>query len=287
MLATLNDVLPRARRGGYAVGLFNAVNLEFARGVIAAAERLRSPVIMGTAEVLLPFGPLEDLAPLLVDMARRATVPVVVHFDHGLSFESCARAIKFGFTSVMIDASSRPYADNVRESAEMASFAHSRGATVEAELGHVGDADDSAEASPDAPEGRPEDQYTGPEQALDFVRSTGVDALAIAVGTLHGTYRAEPRLDYGRISRVASLVELPLVLHGGSGLSDAAFREAITRGISKVNVFTDINLAAADACGRALASGKRGMTDLIALDVAAVEAAVAEKMEVFGSVGKA
>ncbi len=287
MLATLNDVLPRARRGGYAVGLFNAVNLELARGVIAAAERLCSPVIMGTAEVLLPFGPLEDLAPLLVDMARRASVPVVVHFDHGLSAESCARAIRLGFTSVMLDASSKPYADNVRESAEIASFAHAHGATVEAELGHVGNAGDSAEGRADNSAGRPEDWYTSADQALDFVRATGVDALAIAIGTLHGTYRAEPRLDYERLSRIASMTEVPLVLHGGSGLSDRAFAEAIARGISKVNVFTDINLAAAAACGRALASGAAGLTDLIPLEVAAVESAVAEKIQVFGSVGRA
>ncbi len=287
MLATLNDVLPRARRGGYAVGLFNAVNLELARGVIAAAESLGSPIIMGTAEVLLPFGPLDDLAPLLVDMARRASVPVVVHFDHGLSIDSCARAIKLGFTSVMLDASSRPYAENVRESAEIASFAHAHGATVEAELGHVGNAEDSAEGEAGESSDRPEDWYTNPEQALDFVRATGVDALAIAVGTLHGTYRVEPRLDFERLSRIASLTELPLVLHGGSGLSDAAFRDAITRGISKINVFTDINLAAAAACEKALQAGKKGMTELIPFMVSAVEAAVAEKLSVFGSIGKA
>ena len=119
------------------------------------------------------------------------------------------------------------------------------------------------------------------------MRSTGVDALAIAIGTLHGTYRAEPRLDYDRLQRIASTAEVPLVLHGGSGLSDAAFAEAISRGVSKVNVFTDINLAAAAACAEALASGKRALTDLIPVEVAAVEAAVAEKLRVFGSIGRA
>ncbi len=285
MLVNLNDVLLPARRGRYAVGLFNAVNLELARGVFAAAERNRSPVIVGTAEVLLPFGPLEELAWLLVPMAKRANVPVVVHFDHGLTGERCLEALRLGFSSIMYDCSTDEYEENIRKTREMASIAHAAGATIEAELGHVGDAEGSLEGIPGSETA--EVLYTDPEEARDFVERTGVDALAIAVGTAHGHYRAKPQLDFDRIARIAAVVPVPLVLHGGSGLSDDDFRKTIARGISKVNVFTDINAAAAVAAQGALASGRNALTDLVQPEVDAVEAAVAEKMRLFGSTGKA
>jgi len=285
MLVNMNEVLIPAREKKYAVGLFNAVNLELARGIIAAAEKNRSPVIMGTAEVLLPFGPLEELSWLLVPMARRASVPVVIHYDHGLTAERCVEALKLGFSSIMYDCSTDTYEENVRKTKEMAYIAHCFGATIEAELGHVGDAAGSTEGNSVLDD--PAKYYTDPEQALDFATRTGVDALAIAVGTAHGHYKAKPKLDFDRIARIASLLSIPLVLHGGSGLSDSDFRTTIARGISKVNIFTDINTAAATAAGVALASGKTAMTDLIPGEVDAVEAAVTEKLKLFGSTGRA
>ncbi len=273
MLVNLNDVLTPA--GGYAVGLFNTVNLEMARGVLAAAEEQNAPVIIGTAEVLLPYGPLEELSWLLLPMARRAKVPVVVHLDHGLHYETCRRALELGFTSVMYDCSTDPYEENVRKVREMVELAHSYGATVEAELGHVGDnpAEDSAPVSPEA-------CYTSPEEARDFVEKTGVDALAVAVGTAHGAYRFPPKLDFDRISRIAQAVHVPLVLHGGSGLSDDDFREAIRRGIAKVNIFTDINVAGAQAARQNDRSGC-GLTDLIPGEVEAMKEAVLTKLRLF------
>lgn len=273
MLVNLNDVLTPA--GGYAVGLFNTVNLEMARGVLAAAEERNAPVIIGTAEVLLPYGPLEELSWLLLPMARRAKVPVVVHLDHGLHYETCRRALELGFTSVMYDCSTDPYEENVRKVREMVELAHSYGATVEAELGHVGDnpAEDSAPVSPEA-------CYTSPEEARDFVEKTGVDALAVAVGTAHGAYRFPPKLDFDRISRIAQAVHVPLVLHGGSGLSDDDFREAIRRGIAKVNIFTDINVAGAQAARQNDRSGC-GLTDLIPGEVEAMKEAVLTKLRLF------
>ena len=273
MLVNLNDVLTPA--GGYAVGLFNTVNLEMARGVLAAAEEQNAPVIIGTAEVLLPYGPLEELSWLLLPMARRAKVPVVVHLDHGLHYETCRRALELGFTSVMYDCSTDPYEENVRKVREMVELAHSYGATVEAELGHVGDnpAEDSAPVSPEA-------CYTSPEEARDFVEKTGVDALAVAVGTAHGAYRFPPKLDFDRISRIAQAVHVPLVLHGGSGLSDDDFREAIRRGIAKVNIFTDINVAGAQAARQNDRSGC-GLTDLIPREVEAMKEAVLTKLRLF------
>ncbi|HJB57724.1 MAG TPA: class II fructose-bisphosphate aldolase [Candidatus Flavonifractor intestinipullorum] len=273
MLVNLNDVLTPA--GGYAVGLFNTVNLEMARGVLAAAEEQNAPVIIGTAEVLLPYGPLEELSWLLLPMARRAKVPVVVHLDHGLHYETCRRALELGFTSVMYDCSTDPYEENVRKVREMVELAHSYGATVEAELGHVGDnpAEGSAPVSPEA-------CYTSPEEARDFVEKTGVDALAVAVGTAHGAYRFPPKLDFDRISRIAQAVHVPLVLHGGSGLSDDDFREAIRRGIAKVNIFTDINVAGAQAARQNDRSGC-GLTDLIPGEVEAMKEAVLTKLRLF------
>ena len=284
MLVNLNEVLIPARKKKYAVGLFNAVNLELARGIIAAAEKNRSPVIMGTAEVLLPFGPLEEVSWFLVPMARRASVPVVIHYDHGLTAERCVEALKLGFSSIMYDCSTDTYEENVRKTKEMAHIAHCFGATIEAELGHVGDAAGSAEGNSVLDD--PAKYYTDPEQALDFATRTGVDALAIAVGTAHGHYKAKPKLDFDRIEKIASLLSIPLVLHGGSGLSDSDFRTTIARGISKVNIFTDINTAAATAADAALGNGKTALTDLIPGEVDAVEAAVTEKLKLFGSTSR-
>lgn len=278
MLANLNSVLFPAQEGKYAVGLFNTTNLELARGVIAAAEELRAPVIIGTAEILLPYGPLEDLAYLLLPMAERATVPVVVHLDHGLKEETCKKALSLGFKSIMYDCSTEDYETNVRKVAEMTELAHAYGATLEAELGHVGD-NDGSNADPSL-------FYTQPEQAKDFIARTGADALAIAVGTAHGAYKLPPKLDFQRIEEIAAAIDTPLVLHGGSGLSDEDFRQAIRRGICKVNIFTDINNAAAKAMHDHYAPGL-GITDLVNHSVEAVKNEVIKKMRLFGCDGKA
>ena len=224
MLATLNDVLIPARKGKYAVGLFNAVNLELARGIIAAAEETGSPVIMGTAEELFPYGPLEEVSYYLIPMAKKARVPVVVHLDHGLRKETCLKALKLGFSSIMYDCSTDPYDVNVEKVKEMADIAHSYGATIEAELGHVGDNEGSAEGNSKLAD--PSRFYTDPRQAKDFVEKTGVDALAIAVGTAHGAYKLPPKLDFQRIETIARTIDIPLVLHGGSGLSDNDFKKS-------------------------------------------------------------
>lgn len=284
MLVNLNDVLYPAKKQKYAVGLFNAVNLELARGIIQAAEKNRSPVIMGTAEVLLPFGPLEDVSYFLVPMARRASVPVVIHYDHGLTAEKCVEALKLGFSSIMYDCSTDSYEENVRKTKEMAYIAHCFGATIEAELGHVGDTESSVEGKSILDD--PSKYYTDPDQARDFVESTGVDALAIAVGTAHGHYKFRPKLDFDRIAKIASLISVPLVLHGGSGLSDDDFKTAIARGICKVNIFTDINTAGATAAAAAIQAGKTALTDLVLPEVAAIETSVTEKLSLFGSAGK-
>lgn len=285
MLVNLNEVLRPAKEYRYAVGLFNAVNLELARGIINAAEATRSPVIMGTAEVLLPYGPLDEVSYYLIPMAKKASVPVVVHLDHGLSFDTCIKALELGFSSIMYDCSTDSYDDNVRKVKEMADIAHSYGATIEGELGHVGDNEGSAEGSDHLDD--PSKYFTDPKLAKDFVEKTGVDALAIAVGNAHGAYKLPPKLDFERIRTIANTVDVPLVLHGGSGLTDNDFRKAIQEGISKVNIFTDINVAAVEAEFKKFQSMDKGLIDLIPAAVEAVKQETSKKMQLFSSDGKA
>ena len=285
MLVNLNEVLIPAKKNRYAVGLFNAVNLELARGIINAAEATRSPVIMGTSEVLLPYGPLEEVSYYLIPMAKKASVPVVVHFDHGLKFDTCVQALKLGFSSVMYDCSTDTYEENVRKVKEMADIAHSYGATIEGELGHVGDNEGSAEGNSHLDD--PSKYFTDPRQAKEFVEKTGVDALAIAVGNAHGAYKLPPKLDFERIRTIANTIDVPLVLHGGSGLTDNDFRQAIQEGISKVNIFTDINVAAVEAEFKRFSSMDKGVIDLIPAAVEAVKQESMKKMKLFSSDGKA
>jgi len=284
MLVNLNEVLKPAQKGKYAVGLFNAVNLELARGIIAAAEQTGSPVIMGTAEVLFPYGPLEEVSYYLLPMAKKAKVPVVIHLDHGLKKETCLKALELGFTSIMYDCSTDSYDENVRKVKEMADIAHSFGATIEGELGHVGDNEGSAEGSSHLAD--PSKFFTDPKMAKDYVQKTGVDALAIAVGNAHGAYKLPPKLDFERIRTIAKTVDVPLVLHGGSGLTDNDFRQAIKEGISKVNIFTDINVAAVKAEFSRFTDMNKGIIDLIPAAVEAIKQESMKKMELFGSVGK-
>ena len=285
MLANLNDVLYPAKKHHYAVGLFNAVNLELARGIISAAESTGSPVIMGTAEVLLPYGPLEEVSYYLLPMAKKANVPVVIHLDHGLRKETCIQALELGFSSIMYDCSTDSYEDNVKKVKEMADIAHSYGATIEGELGHVGDNPDSAEENSNLDD--PSRFFTDPKMAKDYVDKTGVDALAIAVGNAHGAYKLPPKLDFNRIRTIAQTVDVPLVLHGGSGLTDNDFKRAIQEGISKVNIFTDINVAAVKAEFERFSSMDKGLIDLIPAAVEAVKQESMKKMKLFSSDGKA
>ena len=284
MLVNLNDVLIPAKEKHYAVGLFNAVNLELARGIISAAESTGSPVIMGTAEVLFPYGPLEEVSYYLLPMAKKANVPVVIHLDHGLKKETCLKALELGFTSIMYDCSTDSYDENVSKVKEMADIAHSYGATIEGELGHVGDNPGSAEGDSHLED--PSRFFTDPKMAKDYVEKTGVDALAIAVGNAHGAYKLPPKLDFERIRTIANTVNVPLVLHGGSGLTDNDFKRAIQEGISKVNIFTDINVAAVKAEFEKFSSMEKGLIDLIPAAVEAVKQETMKKMKLFGSDGK-
>ncbi len=285
MLVNMKEILAKAKEGHYGVGLFNAVNVEMARAVIETAEERNAPVIVGTAEVLLPAMSLERVAEYLIPMAKKAKVPVCVHYDHGLTFEKCMEALQLGFTSVMYDCSTDEYEVNVAKVAEMVKICHALGATVEGELGHVGDNEGSAEGSEHLTD--PSAFFTDVNLARDFVDRTGVDALAVAVGNAHGDYKFPPKLDFARIEDIAARTGVPLVLHGGSGLSDDDFRTAVSKGICKVNIFTDIDKAGKAGIEEGLAAGAKTMMGLIPYEIAAMKRVVANKMELFGSVNRA
>ena len=277
MLANLNDILPRAAKEHYGVGLFNTIDTDMLEAAISAAEELRSPIIIGTAEVLLPYGELKLIAPSVIAAARRASVPVVVHYDHGLTFERCMEALKLGFTSVMFDGSAGDSENNTAATREIVKIAHAMGATVEGEIGHVGEA-----ASGD---NETNDRYTTVKEATDFVNATGVDALAVAIGTAHGAYKAKPRLDIERLKEIHAAIPTPLVLHGGSGLSDDDFRNTVREGISKVNIFTDLSIAGANAMKDAENAGADYLKTR-EMRVKYINAAVKQKIKLFGSIGK-
>ena len=281
MLVSMKEMLEKARAGHYGVGFFNAVNVEMARAIIETAEEMRAPVIVGTAEILLPAMPLERVAEYLVPMAKKACVPVAVHYDHGLTFEKCMEALRLGFSSVMYDCSTAAYEENVQNVAEMVKICHAMGVTVEGELGHVGDNEGAGRLL------NPSEYYTNPDLAADFVQKTGIDALAVAVGNAHGDYKFPPKLDFERISVIAAATGTPLVLHGGSGLSDADFREAAKRGICKVNIFTDLDKAGKAGIEQGLKAGASTMMGLIPYEIEAMKVVVHNKISLFGANGKA
>lgn len=276
MLVNLNQVLKRAQENHYAVGLFNTTDTDMLQAAVEAAEETRSPIIIGTAEVLLPYGALELIAPALINCAERASVPVAVHYDHGLTFERCLAALKLGFSSVMFDGSAKEYEENIAQTREIVKIAHCFGATVEGEIGHVGDAQ--------ADNGDCPSDYTTPEEAVKYISDTGVDALAIAIGTAHGAYKKKPKLDFARLGKIREATDTPLVLHGGSGLTDEDFITAVKGGIAKVNIFTDLCLAGEQALKEGL-DEKLSYLDIRNKKVERIKAEVKKKLKLFGSSG--
>jgi fructose-bisphosphate aldolase class II len=236
-LVTLKEILREAESKNRAVGMFDVVNSESLKAIISGAEELNSPVIIALAEVHLSYAPLEMFAPLMVDAAKRAEVPVAVHLDHGFNYHTIAESIKLGFTSIMFDGSVLDFDDNLESTREIVKLAASFGVSVEAELGHVGGEEGGGEDNYEA-------LYTDPEKAAFFTEKTGIDALAVAIGTVHGEYVKTPCLDLNRLAEINERTSVPLVLHGGSGLSDSDFIACINRGIRKINIFTDMSYAA-------------------------------------------
>ena len=241
MLTSYKSILNKAYQGGYAVGAFNCLSLENVMGVIAAAEELHSPVILQLAEVQFPYAPMELMAPLFLKAAHQSSVPVAVHLDHGQSFETCARAIRMGFNSVMFDGAFLPFENNVSITKAVVRMAKAADVDVEAELGKVGDTGfGGGEGTGSACTA---DVFTEVEETALFIEKTGIDALAIAIGNLHGKYIATPKLNIKRLTEISERNNMPLVLHGGSGTSEEDFKACVHHGIAKINVATAMQIA--------------------------------------------
>lgn len=256
MLVNLKEILEIAEKENKAIGMFNATGFDSLQAVIKAAEELNQPVIIAHAEVHNVYNDISLVGPAMIAMAKEAKIPVCVHLDHGTSLEMIWRALRLGFTSVMIDASALPYEENLRLTKEVTEIAHAMGVSVEAELGRLvtGETGEREEGmSLNA-----EDYYTDPEEAREFCKATGIDALAIAFGTAHGFYAAEPKLSFEVVRNVAKATGLPLVMHGGSGVSDEGFREAIRCGIRKINYYSYMSKAGYEAAKAVIAEGKTG-----------------------------
>jgi ketose-bisphosphate aldolase len=243
-LISSKDILSRAREGRYAVTMFDVCNYEMIRGVVEAAEELSSPVMLGALKPDLEGRGLDYFIAMARVAAEKSSVPVAIHLDHATDIASIKRVVDAGFNSVMIDASSKSFDENIRIVKEVVDYAHSHNITVEAELGHVPDAiAGTGEAAHQTAEKDPKDSLTHPDDVVEFVSETGDDALAVAIGTAHGSYFATPELDIELLKEINSVSDASLVLHGGSGTPEDQIRKAIENGITKINVFTDILIA--------------------------------------------
>ncbi|AMB76276.1 fructose-bisphosphate aldolase class II [Pantoea sp. PA1] len=284
-LISLAQGLAHAQKQGYALGAFNVLDTHFLRALFAAAEQQRSPFIINIAEVHFKYVTLDQLVEAIKFEAAKHAIPVVLNLDHGLHFEAVMQAIRLGFTSVMFDGSTLSYEENIRQTREVVKAAHAVGVSVEAELGAVG-GDEGGALFGEADS----EKFTDPRLAAEFVRETGIDTLAVAIGNAHGKYKGEPKLDFDRLAAIREQTGVPLVLHGGSGISDADFRRAISLGIHKINFYTGMSQAALDAVERSLASRNTRYDEFAEL-LMAVENAICEtvmqQMKIFGSVGQA
>lgn len=284
MLIPFREITRDALRRRYAVGAFNCLSVENVMGAVAAAEELHSPIILQLAEVQFPEAPMELMAPVFLRAARDAKVPVAVHLDHGRSIETCIRAVRDGFTSVMFDGAELPFEENAEQTRLVVRLAHAAGVDVEAELGRVGDTGFGGEGTAAAAA----DVFTDVEESARFIARTGTDALAIAIGNLHGRYTATPRLNIARLREIHARNAVPLVLHGGSGTSEEDFKACIRNGICKINVATAIQIAAAEAVAEYLArGGSPGYIGIKRRIIEASQRAVAEHIRLFESDGKA
>lgn len=235
-LVTTKQMLLDAQKGNYAVGAFNVENMEMVMAVMEAAEELKSPVIMQTTPSTVKYAGLDFFLANVKAAAERASVPVAMHLDHGSSFELTMQAYRTGYTSIMIDGSHGSFEENIAVSKAVADACTPSGIPVEAELGKVGGKEDDLDGGDDNP-------YTDPDQAVEFVKRTGITSLAVAIGTAHGVYKGEPKLDLDRLSEIREVVDIPLVLHGTSGVPDETVTECVNRGICKVNYATDLRIA--------------------------------------------
>ena len=292
-LVNIKEMLEKARREHYAVGAFDASTIEMAMAIVEAAEEEKSPVIVMGLTPDLQQGNEKMLTywtESLKDLAKKASVPVCLHLDHARDMNFLKRCVDAGFTSVMYDASEYPFEENVRLSKEAADYAHKYGATVEAELGHVGDGIVSGVIKEDGNYDNPEDYLTNPEEMKRFIAETGVDCLAVAVGTSRGVYVHEPKLDFERLELLNSISDIPMVVHGGSETPDDQIKKAISLGVTKLNIYSEMMAAYFGTMKEELE--KAGtmaiwMSNANREPLKAVKKVVKEKIRLTGSAGKA
>jgi fructose-bisphosphate aldolase class II len=278
-LANLKSLLTRAEQGNYGVGAFSVANMEMIMGAVHAAEECNSPAILQIAQVRLNYSPLKLIGPMMLAAARNASVPIAVHFDHGMDIEVIKEALELGFTSVMIDASHLPIEQNIKMVQKVKDMADHYGASVEAEVGQIGGS-----------EGGTEDRemfYSNPAEVKELYESTEVDAIALSIGNAHGLYKKEPKLKFNLLTETKNLVSVPLVLHGGSGISPDDFRKCIDLGIRKVNIAT-ANFMSVEQAARDYSSGeKRDYFKLSSLMENSMYKNVKEHINIFKSNEKA
>lgn len=280
-LVTTEKMLLDAQAGGYAVGAFNVENMEMVQAVVAAAEELRSPVIMQTTPSTVKYASLAYFYANAKAAAESASVPVAIHLDHGSSFALAMQALRTGYTSIMIDGSHSVFEENIAVTKAVVDACAPSNVPVEAELGKVGGKEDDLDGGAGG--------YTDPKEAAEFVQRTGVSSLAVAIGTAHGVYAGEPKLDLDRLSEIRKVVDIPLVLHGASGLTDEAVMESIRRGICKVNFATELRIAFSDGVKKVLADAPDTFDPkkYNAVGRENVKQLVMNRMKVCGSDGKA
>lgn len=281
-LVTSKELLLNAQKGGYAIGAFNVENMEMAMAVVAAAEETKSPVLIQTTPGTVKYANLDLYLANVATLAKNASVPVAMHLDHGNSFELCMKAYRVGYTSIMIDGSKLSFEDNIALTKSVVDACHPGGIPVEGELGKVGGKEDDLVNGDDNP-------YTDPQEAKEFVERTGVDYLAVGIGTSHGIYKGVPKVNVDCLSEIRKVVDIPLVLHGTSGVPDEQVRDCISRGICKVNYATDLRIAFTKGI-KAYISENPDAYDpkkYNAVGMEEVKKYVMQKMEVVGSINKA
>lgn len=282
-LVSVRDLLFEAQKGGYAVGAFNCNNMEIVQAIVRAAQAEQSPVIIQASQGAIKYAGLGYISALGRLAAEKAAVPMALHLDHGTSFEQAIQCIREGFSSVMIDGSKLPFEDNVALTLAVIRVARAVGVSVEGELGKIGGTEDDIFVS------HRDAQLTDPGQAKTFVERTGVDALAVAIGTAHGVYQGKPELDFDRLKKIAQLVSIPIVLHGSSGVPEEDIRRAIQYGVRKVNIDTDVRAAFMGGIKESLAESPGEIDPRKVLGPARerMEDEIRGKMRIFGSSGRA
>ncbi len=285
-LINLKDLLKHARLNKYAVGAFALTNIDFIESLLESALAKKSPIILLLAEVHFKYLNIEKVAPIIIDAAHKAKIPVCVSLDHGMNYETIVRAIRCGFSSVMFDGSKYPLEENIKKTKEITKIAHSVDVSVEAELGYVG----GESVGEKAPESHTPDQelFTGADEAKRFYEETNIDALAVAIGNVHGIYRGEPKLDFQLLKDLRDNIPVPLVLHGGSGISDVDYRKSIELGICKINYYTGMTIAAVKKMRQYLNENPdvNSYPDITSLCMNVIREDVGKRLDVFGSTGK-